>query len=180
MNIETYSTDELQPGPWKATFLLKTDLKALAASMQMFGWTQPLVVRRDTLEIIDGHERWNLTRNTPLGKTIPVVLQDLDTIDSTLLHIHLNRDRGQLQARPLGRLLNKIIVSRKYTEQQLRKQFAMTTDEIDVLLNGTLLRQRNVAEHKYSRAWVPIEAAAGSHTDITFEAPPNRDQGEDQ
>ena len=180
MKIETYSTNELQPGPWKATFLLKTDLKALAASLQMFGWVQPIVARKQTLEIIDGHERWNLTRDTALGKQIPVYLHDTDTVDSTLLHIHLNRDRGQLQARHLGRLLNKVLISRKYNEQHLLKQFAMTTDELDVLLDGTLLRQRNIAEHKYSRAWVPIEAPAGGHTDITFETPPNNDQGEDQ
>jgi len=180
MNLQTLTTDDLKPGPWKSTYILKTDLKALAASLQMFGWTQPIVARQNTLEIIDGHERWNLTRNTPLGKTIPVHLYDGDTIDSTLLHIHLNRDRGNLQARHLGRLLNKILTSRKYSEQQLRTQYAMSADELDVLLVGTLLRQRNVAEHKYSRAWVPIEAPAGTYTEIVFETPPNNDQGKDQ
>lgn len=180
MNIETVTAEQLKPGPWKATFMLRTDLKALAASLQMFGWTQPLVARKDTLEIIDGHERWQLTRNTPLGKQIPVVVQDVDTIDSALLHLHLNRDRGQLYARQLGRTLNKVLTSRKYDKAHLLKQFAMTRDELDVLLEGTLLRQRNVAEHNYSRAWVPIEAPADSHTEITFETPPNNDQGQDQ
>lgn len=180
MNIETLTSEQLKPGPWKATFMLRTDLKALAASLQQFGWTQPIVARKDTLEIIDGHERWQLTRNTPLGKQIPVVLQDTDTIDSALLHLHLNRDRGQLQARHSGRILNKIVKSGKYTEKQIAKQFAMTRDELDILLDGTLLRQRNIAEHNYSRAWVPIEAPADSHTEITFESPPNNDQGKDQ
>lgn len=180
MNIQTIPADQLKPGPWKSTYMLKTDLKALANSLQMFGWTQPIVARQTTLEIIDGHERWQLTRNTPLGKQTPVALYDGDTIDSALLHLHLNRDRGQLQARHLGRILNKILKSRKYDEQHLLKQFAMTRDELEVLLDGTLLRQRNIAEHNYSRAWVPIEAPADSHTEITFETPPNNDQGEDQ
>lgn len=180
MNIETVTADKLKAGPWKATYMLKTDLKALAASLQMFGWTQPLVVKADTLEIIDGHERWQLTRNTPLGKQTPVHLYKGDTIDSALLHLHLNRDRGQLQARHLGRTLNKVLASRKYDETHLLKQFAMTRDELEILLEGTLLRQRNIAEHNYSRAWVPIEAPADSHTEIIFETPPNNDQGEDQ
>jgi ParB-like chromosome segregation protein Spo0J len=180
MKLHTCSAENLKPGPWKTTFMLKTDLKALAVSLNMFGWAQPLVVKHDTLEIIDGHERWQLTRKTPLGKEIPVLMYAGDTADSALLHIHLNRDRGAIQASQLGRKLKIILRSRKYDEQHLMKQFAMTADELDVLLEGTLLRKRNIAEHNYSRAWVPIEAPAGTHETVNFETPPNNDQGEDQ
>lgn len=180
MKLHTVSSDDLNPGPWKTTFILKTDLKALAVSLNMFGWAQPLVIKADTMEIIDGHERWQLTKKTPLGKQIPALLYAGDTADSALLHIHLNRDRGAIQARQLGRKLKAILRSRKYDENHIMKQFAMTTDELDILLEGTLLRQRNIAEHTYSKAWVPIEAPAGTHTEVTFETPPNNDQGEDQ
>lgn len=180
MKLHTVTSTDLKPGPWKTTFMLKTELKALAVSLNMFGWAQPLVVKADTMEIIDGHERWALTQKTPLGREIPTLMYTGDNADSALLHIHLNRDRGATQANLLGRKLKAILRSRKYDEQHLMKQFAMSADELDVLLDGTLLRQRNVAQHNYSRAWVPIEAPAGTYDNVNFETPPNNDQGEDQ
>ena len=53
----------------------------------------------------------------------------------------------------------------------------MKYDELEVLFNPTILKQRKISEHKYSRAWVPVEAPAGTvDNGPTTERPPNADR----
>lgn len=175
MEIELVKCGDLKPGPWRSTYILKPDLKSLAASITRFGWTQPIVVRRETLEIIDGHERVGLF-GSQSGKVVPAFMFEGDSVDSALLHLQLNRSRGMIVSKHLSRTVKTIIRSRKYTESHLLVDLAMSQDELDLLLDGTLLKQRNVASHNYSRAWVPIEAESGKYDDVVFERPPNGDQ----
>jgi len=179
MKIVFMNAKDIKDGPWRSTFILKPDLKALASSLNMFGWAQPLVVHASTNQLIDGHERLRLVANNSLGNQVPVFMFEGDSIDAALLHLHLNRDRGDVKARDLSRIIKQVLRSRKFNEEQLMKHFSIGRDEFEVLLDGTLLKQRKVAEHNYSKAWVPIEAAAGSSTDISFERPPTSDQGDD-
>jgi hypothetical protein len=51
----------------------------------------------------------------------------------------------------------------------------MSMIEVDMLLDGSLIKMRKVSEHKYSKAWVPIEAPSGSVESIELERPPNAD-----
>lgn len=179
MRLEYLSASDLKPGPWKVTYILRPDLKSLASSLSMFGWTQPIVVKDSTLEIIDGHERVALAQNNALGSAIPCVIVEADNIDCSLMHVHLNRSRGGVRAKGLSHLIRKILRSHKYTESGIITQFALSRDEMDVLIDGTLLKQRKVAEHSYSRAWVPVEAPSGTYSDISFEHPPTSDQEQD-
>ena len=177
MEIRMVKCSDLKTGPWRSTYILKPDLKSLAASISRFGWTQPIVVRRDTMEIIDGHERVSLFAFSS-NKEVPAFMFDGDAVDSAFLHLQLNRSRGLVKAKDLSRTVKTILRSRKYEERHIMADLAISQDEMDLLIDGTLLKQRNVAAHNYSRAWVPIEAPAGAHEEPVFERPPNADQGE--
>jgi len=54
---------------------------------------------------------------------------------------------------------------------------AMSSDEVDIMMDGTLIKSRKIAEHKYSRAWVPVEApASATESSAVIERPPNPDR----
>jgi hypothetical protein len=53
----------------------------------------------------------------------------------------------------------------------------MSNDEVDLLFDGGLLKSRKVKDHVYSKAWIPIEAPAGTTSaTINIERPPNADR----
>jgi hypothetical protein len=52
----------------------------------------------------------------------------------------------------------------------------MRVDELELLLDGTLIKMRKIPQHTYSRAWVPIEVPAGEELPVVIERPPNPDR----
>ena len=73
------------------------------------------------------------------------------------------------------------------TSTDFNDHFAMKFDELELMLDGSIIKRRKVADHNYSRAWVPIEAPPGSTDselarkhqvaeEIVIEKPPNPDR----
>lgn len=180
--IENIDVSELNTAPFKATYILRPDLLSLSASIFDHGILCPLIVQKSTNIVIDGNERLNLAKNQKqinanLGGVVPVKFIDCDLIDAMLLHINLNRSRGAVVAKPMSKIIRNIILSRKYTAKDLDRILSMKKDEYELMMDGTLLKHRKVSEHKYSRAWVPVEAPPGTiDTGIEFETPPNDDR----
>jgi nitrogenase molybdenum-iron protein alpha/beta subunit len=79
----------------------------------------------------------------------------------------------------MSNIVRELFHSRKYSEDQLKEMLNMSYAEITLMLDGSVLKTRNIKEHKYSRAWVPIEAPAGTLDQdemLTIERPPNKDR----
>lgn len=182
LNIENVSGGVLRPATWRSTYILKPDQKVLAESLRKYGWTSPIVASINTNTIIDGHERWLIAGDdSEIVKRdrgyVPVTWVDCDDIEAMIMHVRLNRARGQLYAKNLSSLLRKIVHSRAYDQRTLGRMLGMSGDEIDLLFDGGLLKSRKVSEHTYSRAWIPIEAPAGATTaSMGIERPPNADR----
>jgi DNA-binding transcriptional regulator/RsmH inhibitor MraZ len=179
--MEWVDASLLKLAPWRTTYIIKTDLEVLARSMEDYGWLQPLVVQKSSNMIIDGAHRWMISGN--LGKlrkatdnTVPVLYVDCDDIEAMLMHGRLNRGRGEVLAQKLSRIIKSVIRSRKYGETDIKRMFVMHMDEVDLMVDGTLLIDKNISEHKYSSAWVPIEApASAKDAPVSIERPPNAD-----
>lgn len=171
----------LRLAPWRSTYILKPDLQVLAASLEDYGWLQPLVVQQATGVIIDGNYRWEVASNLPKLKreteeTVPVIFVDCDDVEAMLLHARMNRGRGNVVARKLSRIVQQILRSKKYGEPDLKRSLGMHSDEMDLMVDGSLLKDKKISEHKYSAAWVPIEAPASLKDQaIAIERPPNAD-----
>lgn len=183
MNVVDVPINSIRPADWRANHVLKPDMKLLSQSMMTFGWTAPLVVREQDSRIIDGYHRWLIAQtDREFGrkhgaKTVPVVFYDIDSIDAMVMHIVLNRSRGQLVARRLSPLVRNILKTKKYSEADMRRILTMSRDEIATLLDGTLFKQRKIDEYEYSKAWVPIEVPAGKTIEnVKIELPPNADR----
>lgn len=174
--------DALIAAPWRTTYLLKPDQKVLKGSLMDYGWLSPILVQERTNVIIDGHERWLIAGDEKKivrrdKGLVPVQWIDCDDIEAMIMHIVVNRGRGAIQAKKLSKVFKEITRSGKYDKQEIKKIFAMSTDEMDLLFDGGLIKTRKLDQHIYSRAWVPIEVPKGAPTPaMTIERPPNADR----
>lgn len=177
MKIEELHFENVRPAYWRVTHMLKPDMKTLLDSVLQHGWTAPIVVQKSTSIIIDGFSRWVVAQAKPVVKRdkgmIPVVSIDVNDIEAMIAHVRMNRAQGLCLPRKMARLINDVLRSGAYDEDSLRSELRMGTDEFSLLVDGTLFKQHNITEHKYSNAWVPIES---NGKDIpVFERPPNPD-----
>lgn len=181
MQIHLVPNNSIKPSDWSANYVLKPERNLLRLSMLESGWLQPLVVRRETMTIIDGFHRWQLAQTEDKfikkhGDLVPVVFKDVDEIEAMVLHIRLNRSRGDLSAFLVSKIIKRIIDSGKYEEEDLSNIFLMNDDEIDLMLSHGLLKRKNLAKYEYSRAWVPIEVPKATEIAPVLERPPNPDR----
>jgi ParB-like chromosome segregation protein Spo0J len=192
LNIEHVPYDAVRPASWRTTYTFRPEMKLLTQSLIDLGWVQPIVVRRQDATIIDGFARWACAQNDKNiykrdKKKIPVVWVDCDEVDALIHHVRLNRARGSVVAKPLSKVVSMAIASGKYDQETLRLALGMSADEFDMLRAPHLLVAKNMKEHTYSRAWVPIEAPPvaqvingrkikAASMDIEIERPPNPDR----
>jgi hypothetical protein len=178
--MKTMKIEELRPAPWRTTHVLKPDLKLLSKAIEDYGLINPIVVQKNTGFIIDGFHRvisiaTNKRLKSKYATNVPVHVVDCGDIDAMVMHIVLNRARGAIVNHHLSRTVKKIHQSGQYSAGALEDILGMSMIEVDMLLDGSLIKMRKVAEHKYSKAWVPIEAPAGAIDSMEFERPPNAD-----
>jgi hypothetical protein len=180
MKVDYLEASSLHRGSWHCNYILRPDLMVLSASLDEFGFISPLVVRKADNAIIDGYHRWMLATEVEQIKQkcaqIPVILIDCDSLEAAMMHLRLNRGRGTLVAHHVSRVVKELVISKKYSESDLSKLLSMKYDEILLLLDGTIIKKNNISEHRYSRAWVPIEAPAGTVESFSVERPPNEDR----
>jgi ParB-like chromosome segregation protein Spo0J len=178
--IEWVNGDDLTPGPWRCTYMLRPELEVLARSMTDYGWLQPIIVQRGTNKIIDGHIRWEVAAAQKVSKTVggmvPVIYLNCSDVEASFMHARLNRAKGVSTPKQMSRIVKLVLRAKKLSEWDLRKKLAMTREEFDVMADGTLLKHRKISEHKYSRAWVPVEAPSGGSEASIIERPPNADR----
>ena len=181
MNITTLPLSALRGAPWRATYCLKPDQRVLVQSLMESGWLLPLVATPGGL-LVDGHYRWQLAQENKrlakvLGDHVPVHVVDVDEIDAMVMHLRLNLGRGRIVGHKASQVVRLVLRSGKYDEQDLQQQLRLNDDEWDLLTDGNLLKKRNVAEHRYSPAWVPVEVPEGAPVvPPVIERPPNPDQ----
>lgn len=158
----------VRPAKWNTScYIVSPDYKRLSKSIDTYGFLNPITIQSDGT-IIDGYHRW-VIGNELGAKQIPVVVVDVDDINAMLLHIDLNRYRGIVIAKYLSRMMQRIMESDRFSEDQLRERMGLGQDEFDILLDGTLIKMRKIKQHTYSPAWVPIESKSGE--DIIIEKP---------
>lgn len=182
MDVHHVPLSSLRAPSWGSTYLLRPDKSLLRMSLMESGWLQPLVVRLADQMIIDGTKRWDISSSEDKflsrhGNMVPVVYHDVDEIDAMVIHVRLNRARGNIHPVGLSAIMKKIVYSGKYDETELSSIFVMSDDEVDLLLSSGLLKKKNWEKYEYSRAWVPIEVPANTEVETSFiERPPNADR----
>lgn len=182
MKTELVGIDDLTKPSWHSNYILRPDLIVLSASICKYGILSPLVVD-DSNVIIDGVQRWMLAKDNKyvrsvVGNELPVIRVSCDSIDARLLHVSINRGRGDIVAKKMSNIVKDVVSSGAYEQEEVADMLCMKYDELDIMLDGTVLKAKNITEHRYSRAWVPVEASSESMSDngISIERPPNADR----
>jgi len=166
--MDLANTSSVRPPKWTSScYIVAPDYKKLEKSIKTYGILSPIVIQPDGT-IIDGFHRWKVANEQGIAK-VPVVVLDVDDIEAMLVHIDLNRYRGIVIAKYLSRMIQRILQSGRYDHDSLRGRMALTSEEFDILANGSLIKMRKIKQHSYSPAWVPIESSAGE--DIKIERP---------
>lgn len=183
MEINHISVEDLVVPDWHATYILRPDMVTLAASIGTYGILSPLIVRKDTNQIIDGVQRSKIVLgNKSIRKStqavVPVHFVDCDEIDAMILHMQINRGRGSMVAKKTSMIIKKLKRSKRLNDSDFDRLFCMKMDELDLMLDGTIIKQRDIPNYNYSRAWVPVEAPPNTteSAGISIERPPNQDR----
>ena len=88
--MEIWEIDRLVPCPTNAKIHSPEQVTALTRLIQLYGWTQPIVVRRENGEIIAGHGRRLAVIELGLLK-VPVIVMDVTEDEARLLRLADNR-----------------------------------------------------------------------------------------
>ena len=180
MNIVSMPISSLKPPSWRANYILRPDLRLLTDSLIEYGWLQPLIAM-DNGTVIDGSYRLQVADSKKvravLGDYVPVQVVDVDELDAMAMHFRLNRSRGVPHAKQVSRLVQKLIRSGRWEDGELKTLLRMSSDEFELMLDGTLFKKRKVSDYSYSPAWIPVEAPAGATSVVpVIERPPNADK----
>lgn len=183
IKIEWTATDLLTVPDWKTTYTIRPELLVISSSLMQYGFIQPIHARRQTGEIIDGSERYNLfvsisEISEAHGNLIPVVFHDCDRLEAMMMHVQMNRGKSVVVAAKLSKIVREMKRSGRYTNQDFDDMLCMKSDELSLMLDSSLIKVRKIKEHNYARAWVPIEAPSGKEgiSGPFFESPPNADR----
>jgi DNA modification methylase len=104
LTVEQVPIESLHPDPANPRRISDDELDALTRSLRQWGFVQPVLARREDGTVIGGHQRLVAARRLGLA-TVPVIWLDLDTEQSRLLNLALNRIGGDWDEQLLARLL---------------------------------------------------------------------------
>lgn len=183
MKLHRFETGSLHVPEWNSTYILRPDLLVLANSLMEYGMLSPMIVQSSGMFVIDGSQRLkaicgNKHLNENFKDGIPVHLIDCGTTEAMALHVQLNRGRGNMVAHKLSQIVKQLKRSGYFEIEDFERRFNMKGDELELMLDGSIIKYRKVPNHRYSRAWVPIEAPAGvvEEKSQSIEKPPTPDR----
>lgn len=77
LKIEYVSIDKLIPDETDPRKLKKGGLQKLVKSIETYGWTNPIIVQKNTSKILAGHQRLKAAIESGI-KELPVIYVDMD------------------------------------------------------------------------------------------------------
>ena len=155
-NVQIVDRDTLKPNDYNPNKVTEDNLRLLEKSIEVNGWTLPIVVRPD-MTIIDGFHRWTVAGREPLrsklGGKVPVVIVDhkdhAEDIYGTITH---NRARGTHLLEPMKNIVKELLNEGKPIDE-IAKQLGMRREEVfrlsDISRDDFL---KMLANENYSRA----------------------------
>jgi len=151
----------LKANHYNPNIVFNAELRLLERSILKTGWVQPILVNKSGI-IIDGFHRWKLSQDSPAirerykGK-VPCAMLPVDDDQAMLLTIRMNRAKGTHVAVRMAAIVKDLIDVHHLDPNQIASEIGATKDEIDLLYQDSIFKARNLAEYRYSQAWVPKE-----------------------
>ena len=124
ISAQSISIDQLQPGPFQPRTNFQADtLAELVDSIRARGVLQPLLVRphpkqSGQYQIIAGERRWRAAQTAGLHE-VPVMIRDLDDVDSMAASLVENLQRQDLNPIEEGEGFRRLLEEFGLTQEQL-------------------------------------------------------------
>lgn len=155
--IEYAALDSIKPNLYNPNRQGEHDFELLKASMRTDGFTVPVLVNRETHEIVDGEHRWraaHVLRDEGLSgfDEIPIVLVDMDEAQMKISTLRHNRARGSEDIELAANMLRDLeaLGQLDWAQQEL-----MLDDvELQRMLED-IAAPDALAADDFSTAWVP-------------------------
>lgn len=151
LKIEYVATDAVAPNPYNPNRQNTEEFAMLRSSMREDGFTQPILVQRQTHQIIDGEHRWRAARAEGYEQ-IPVVFTDMTAEQMRVATLRHNRAVGAEDVELGAQVLRDLreLGALDWAQQAL----ALNQEELDKLLNDTSASE-GMAAAEYSEGWTP-------------------------
>ena len=162
--IKWLNHKELTANNYNPNCVFTPELKLLERSILLTGWVQPILAAKD-MTIIDGFHRWMLSKesesmNKRWGGFMPVAVLDVDRAQAMILTVRMNRAKGSHIAVRMHEMVTELIDVHKLDKQELALELGATMEEIDLLYQEGVFTHKNIANYRYSKAWIPKESRA--------------------
>lgn len=143
------------------------EMVLLERSIIKTGWLQPILVQAGELWIIDGFHRWRLSMSSTAikkrdGGLVPCALLTLTIAEAMMLTVRINRARGSHGAVEMSKLVRTLIDEHGCDPAEVAEGIGATPAEVELLLVADTFKARNLANHRYSKAWVPADSGKGN------------------
>lgn len=132
LKVEYLPVDQIKPNSYNPNRQSEHDFELLCRSISSDGFTQPIIVLRSTLEVVDGEHRWRACKHLGYAE-VPVVLVDMTPEQARISTLRHNRARGSEDAILAAGVLKQLADSGAIEFAQ--EQLMMDDVEVERLLD---------------------------------------------
>lgn len=161
-SIEWIDGNKLTANDYNPNVVFNQELRLLERSILRAGWIQPIIISRDNM-VVDGFHRWRLAMESEAllkkyAGQVPCARLDVGMDIAMVLTIRMNRAKGTHVAVRMSSLVKRLIDEFHWDPQQVAMEIGANLPEVELLYQDSIFRARNLAEYRYSKAWVPYES----------------------
>jgi ParB/RepB/Spo0J family partition protein len=162
LTVEYVPIDTVCPNEYNPNRQSEHEFKMLLDSMRDNGFTQPIIVQRASMQIVDGEHRWRAAR--ALGYTeIPVVYVEMSPEQMRIATLSHNRARGQEDVELTAELLRDL--EKMDALDWAQKSLGLDDVEIQRLITD-ISAPEALSGSEFSKPWTPTGAPTDNQADI--------------
>lgn len=152
---------ELKANWWNPNHVFNKELELLETSLLSDGWTDAIKINSNNM-IIDGFHRWRLSMDSAAlvrkyAEEVPCVVLDVSDREAMFRTVRYNRAKGTHAAFRMSELVQTLVDDYGATPEECISKMGMTSGEVELLYDGSLLKRHKLENYKYSNSWVPVE-----------------------
>lgn len=175
--IKWVAAETLDPNDWNPNVVIGPEWRLLERNILTAGYTQSLIAQRADGLIIDGfHRRQMALESKKLVERyhgmVPVVFMDLSRAEAMMLTVRMNRAKGTHVAIRMSELVQRLVKDEGCDVAEVALGIGATPQEVEHLLDGSLIVRRDLKNYKYGNAWVPkhVQGSKADHDAAEAEA----------
>ena len=141
------------------------EMKLLKLSILEDGWTQPIVVREGSFEIVDGFHRWTVAGDPEIkarnNDRVPCVFlrNNAGRDDQMLSTVRHNRARGVHHVLKMASIVRELIDKQGMSDEEVGVRLGMDREEVERLYDSSGMTERGSSK-AFSEAWAPKEGGS--------------------